>query len=229
MALAQQPPRPHSYSYCMTDAASTKPKLSRRAGLEEYQWRVVEKIKRHLDKRRRQWETSLQKQAEVFSTSSSQSLSRQEEELVTDTHSTDSRSGAATSASDISSTAANDDADGVSQASSQSLDTEAELRVLRAHCDKQKGNVSRWKFELDISDFLPDGEVLISTGDRTLTATGHPAKRKSRSSNRAAVKMQMELDGEVDNRTMLVTTSSNGIMTIRVTVKQEKTNSVFYC
>lgn len=230
MALAQPQPLPYHNTLGMDtlSLSTAKVRVSRR---EEYQRKIVEKIKRHFDRRRKQWESNLQKQADVFSASSQSLAADQEPETeqrqdslstvaVAEAEEQEPRLAAGSRTSSISESRVSSDV----IVSIESTDP-AHLRVVHSHCDRHSKDTSnsRWHLEIDINSFLPDGEVLISTEGRTLTATGHLAKRKSRGSSNysLAVKTQVTLNGEIDCRSMHVTTSTNGIMTIQVTVTHE--------
>ena len=174
-------------------------RLTRRHGIEDYQRRIVEKIKRHFERHQYQWESNLQKQADVFNSSPK----------VSDTchHHGDIGLAEVTSPR-------------LRQCVEDKKQKTNDLRVVSSQCHRQGPSSSKWRFEVDITDFLPNGEVLVSIEGETLTATAHWTTHcRSRGADTAMIKRQLVVEGYPDSGSLQVTTSQTGTMVIEVLVR----------
>ena len=194
------------------DSKTTLNMRREQVSMNDYQRRLVERIKRGLDSSRRQWESRLQHKVDAYNAEVSPCCSP-----------------AVRRKNDVSQHEANQQitlsTNSLEVMSPEIVVHEPRVTILQCDRDTLAGDTCQWTIQVDVSDFLPHGEVVVSRGEDSVVICGQittPCRRvpgRSRSSTPVEVKVteRVPLKANVSTYDLTATTSREGIMHIHVT------------
>lgn len=189
--------------------------------LDDYQRRLVDKIKRGLDSSKRQWENRLQQKVDLYNKKVSPNCSPKASRKDYEAEATNTpmsldycgQHGEINTADVV--------------VSCKRHDCEPRLRILKCDCESQLGGKSRWSITVDINEFLPGGEVVVSrdmdslviSGQNTTSSHRHRSSRSSLSPREVKVTERVSFKDSVEIGDLTATTSRDGVMTISLVTR----------
>ena len=187
---------------------------SRRKSIEDYQRIIVDRIKGHFDKRRKQWDLDLKRRVQCLSRSSSMAY------LPRNIQNIDSWNGIPKACERIPlQSESKDESGGKVDLSGNKPCRSASVRVVSSclvHKDMDSYNTLQ--MEIDISEYLPEGEVrFTATTDGLLVCAKYVQKGRE---TLEKVKV-IPVDGLVETERLKFRPSSKGTMVLELCVRKQ--------